>query len=755
MRILTLAFILLTSLVVFAQQDTTWYPWPLAPMGEQKNITGTFGEYRSTSAAGHFHNGTDIPGAAGTPVLAVLPGVVATAFHDGSTGYDSYVRITSNINGQSKNITYYHTIPNVSVGQNVAVGQQIATVAIDHVHLIEYKLAASVNTNNSINSIRPMGGLYYGDPWKPFIRYVKFILDGTEREVPANSLGSKIDIIAHIEEINGTSASAKNNGAYRVGYKILSADMQTVVYNPPDNGLRFEFYNHPLNTHVGNTFYKKESSTSKHVYILTNGAGAASVASTQLVTNSFWNVDQFPYGDYMVMVFAQDSRGNADTVYIPVTTTNVDLIPPAAPVMKYVKSDAPGKVKLEWIAPPDADLKGYRMYYSENGINYVLRSDENVLTASATSVIYDVLTSNAAYFRLFAVDTATTANISIQSDTYGIRVNNNPEKILIVDGFDRFGGSGSWQNPYHDFVRYYGETFNLPFESCANEEIINGSIALSDYQAVIWISGDESTVDEVFNAEERIKIADYLRGGGKLFASGSEIAWDLEGSSSSTPSETTFLRNYLKAKFVADNSNVKSVTGVSPFPPLSFSYGNTSSGSPYNEDFPDVIDTANGSIYILKYASSAISAAAGIAYTGPFENSVNTGQVVYFGFPFETIQGKEARTQVMNGVLSYFGFVPVSVGDDIKIINSYFLFQNYPNPFNPETRIIYHVAETGDIKIRIFDLLGKEVKLLVNEEKTPGEYSVSFNAEGLASGVYICRMEAGSFSSSKKLILLK
>jgi len=105
----------------------------------QRPITGTFGEYRSTSVEGHYHNGSDIPNTAGTPILAVLPGVVAVAYHDGSTGYDSYVRVTSQVNGQSKNITYYHTIPSVSVGQQVTLGQQISTVAIDHVHLIEYK----------------------------------------------------------------------------------------------------------------------------------------------------------------------------------------------------------------------------------------------------------------------------------------------------------------------------------------------------------------------------------------------------------------------------------------------------------------------------------------------------------------------------------------------------------------------------------------------------------------------------------------
>jgi murein DD-endopeptidase MepM/ murein hydrolase activator NlpD len=130
MRVVFLTLILQTTLMIYAQPDTTWYSWPLDPQSVQKNISGTFGEYRSTSTSGHFHNGTDIPAAPGTPVLAVLPGVVAAAYHDGLTGYDSYVRVTSNINGQSKNITYYHTIPAVSVGQNVIQGQQLSTIQV-------------------------------------------------------------------------------------------------------------------------------------------------------------------------------------------------------------------------------------------------------------------------------------------------------------------------------------------------------------------------------------------------------------------------------------------------------------------------------------------------------------------------------------------------------------------------------------------------------------------------------------------------
>jgi hypothetical protein len=83
------------------------------------------------------------------------------------------------------------------------------------------------------------------------------------------------------------------------------------------------------------------------------------------------------------------------------------------------------------------------------------------------------------------------------------------------------------------------------------------------------------------------------------------------------------------------------------------------------------------------------------------------------------------------------------------------LLQNYPNPFNPATRIVYRVGGREFVSLRVFDLLGREVTMLVNEIQDAGFKSVEWNAAGMASGVYICRMKAGDFVQSKKLVLTK
>ncbi|MHB1688202.1 MAG: T9SS type A sorting domain-containing protein [Ignavibacteriaceae bacterium] len=80
---------------------------------------------------------------------------------------------------------------------------------------------------------------------------------------------------------------------------------------------------------------------------------------------------------------------------------------------------------------------------------------------------------------------------------------------------------------------------------------------------------------------------------------------------------------------------------------------------------------------------------------------------------------------------------------------------NYPNPFNPTTIISYQLPKDGVVTIKVFDALGREVKTLVNEYKTHGKYSVSFDASKLASGVYFYQLRAGDFVSIKKMVLLK
>jgi hypothetical protein len=85
----------------------------------------------------------------------------------------------------------------------------------------------------------------------------------------------------------------------------------------------------------------------------------------------------------------------------------------------------------------------------------------------------------------------------------------------------------------------------------------------------------------------------------------------------------------------------------------------------------------------------------------------------------------------------------------------YALEQNYPNPFNPATVIRYQLSDHSKVTLKVYDVLGSEVATLVDEYREAGRYEFTFDAGKLASGIYIYKLQAGSFSQSKKMILTK
>jgi hypothetical protein len=86
---------------------------------------------------------------------------------------------------------------------------------------------------------------------------------------------------------------------------------------------------------------------------------------------------------------------------------------------------------------------------------------------------------------------------------------------------------------------------------------------------------------------------------------------------------------------------------------------------------------------------------------------------------------------------------------------NFILKQNYPNPFNPSSVITFNISSTELVILKIFDTVGKEITTLLNEVKAPGSYKIKFNAEGLTSGVYFYKLQAGSYVETKKMLLLR
>jgi hypothetical protein len=100
-------------------------------------------------------------------------------------------------------------------------------------------------------------------------------------------------------------------------------------------------------------------------------------------------------------------------------------------------------------------------------------------------------------------------------------------------------------------------------------------------------------------------------------------------------------------------------------------------------------------------------------------------------------------------------FFVTGAEDEVPLPRAYRLYQNYPNPFNPVTTIRFALVRPARVTVRIYDVMGRLVSTVVDEEMEAGEHSVPFEAEGLASGVYFYRLKAAEFEKTRKMVVLR
>lgn len=345
-------------------------------------------------------------------------------------------------------------------------------------------------------------------------------------------------------------------------------------------------------------------------------------------------------------------------------------IMPESPTGVRATTDANGNVTLNWTAPAtnastggSGAATGYKIYTSTNGYGF----DNPVTLGNVTSYTFAGLPTDAVtYFKVVATNAG---GESLQDDVLAAKpMVGRRAPILIVNGFDRDDrtlndiqayGSGSVErvrlryNNTRDYAVRFAEAVeaynpNLGIETVQNEDVINNVVNLANYQAVLWISGQESTNDESFSATEQSKVAAYINGGGKFFASGAEIGWDLDHLGSA--SDKSFYNSTLQAAYIADDAgtyNTSAVAGSIFAGAGTVSFDNGNSGT-YNVQYPDVLAASAGSTAALNY-SGGTGGIAALQYS-----SGNT-RVVTMGFPFETITTAAKRNTIMAGVLGYFG----------------------------------------------------------------------------------------------------
>ncbi len=402
-------------------------------------------------------------------------------------------------------------------------------------------------------------------------------------------------------------------------------------------------------------------------------------------------------------------------------------------------------VKIKWQCDTTG-VASFRLYYSYNGEVWYRAFDE-IKSDSLTAPAPD----STIFFRVSAIGLAgaDTAE-SLWSNPMAINPA-LPIKALIVNGFNRDYGSGSWQGEGNPFTISYGKALakaGVGFESVKNSQVEKGEIDLNNYEAVFWYLGDESTQDETFSSIEQAKVKRYLENGGKLFVSGSEVGWDLGRNTKSSASDVSFYNNYLKAKYLADDAQSTVAKGVigGPFENFQFNFGQT-----FTEDYPDVIQNYQGSSLILKYGNGK---GAAVFYNGEFGSSAKTGAVAYFGFTLESVADDSVFNAVVAKITELFG---LSTSDASLALNpqGFMVFAPFPNPFNPSTNLSFYLPRQTKVKLEIFNLLGQKVKQIFNGTLRAGLHKFQFNGSALASGVYFSVLSTPENKFIKKLMLIK
>jgi len=109
----------------------------------------------------------------------------------------------------------------------------------------------------------------------------------------------------------------------------------------------------------------------------------------------------------------------------------------------------------------------------------------------------------------------------------------------------------------------------------------------------------------------------------------------------------------------------------------------------------------------------------------------------------------------LNGTRRTLATTSASPAGGPLTVTEYTLNQNYPNPFNPVTQITFDIVESGPVTLTIFNPVGQVVTTLVNNTMTAGRHTIAFDAGSLPTGMYLYRLEAGSFTAARKMLLIK
>ncbi len=459
---------------------------------------------------------------------------------------------------------------------------------------------------------------------------------------------------------------------------------------------------------------------------------------------------------YFVGVSVYDNSGN-ESIIVERNAIPLQLpLPPSG----FTVTPQWHQVELCWNPNLEFDLMGYNIYRSE--IEGDLGDKQN--SSVYTDTLYlDINAANGVYYYYTVTAVDNQLNESENNTTIRSRVVSLDQGVLIVD--ETADGDGSLMNPTDEQVDNFYNGLLSNFKREEYDLITEGSIGLADlgaFSTVLW-HGNDLDVEAPFHFKDQIM--KYLNYGGNFLYAGYRPGKAFEHASGNPvifgPGD--FIYDYLKIK-----------EAVFKFFALFIGADQTETG--YNNIFIDSLKTNPADEYHLKQIESINASTSGnniYSFETLFDSTTTQGSlkgkpvgVEYLGADYKTITLSfplyYMNQMLAEDLISYimvnkFNEI-VSVKEEVSYISDrYSLLQNYPNPFNPSTSIQYAISSTQFVTLKVYDVLGREVATLVNEEKPAGTYNVQFtmNNVQLSSGIYFYKLQAGDFVETKKMILLK
>lgn len=364
-----------------------------------------------------------------------------------------------------------------------------------------------------------------------------------------------------------------------------------------------------------------------------------------------------------------------------------------------------GSQKITIHISPNNNVKKYGIYKSTDNTNY-----QKIIESTETAITIDNLTNGTVYY--FKIEAMNDDGISEKSSPLAAIPSGEISEFIIVDGIERRTFEGIKQ--YHYPMTELGRTFS----STTNDAVINGLTNLNAYKFVIWMLLDESTADDTFNKSEQAKVKDFVDNNGVFIVSGNEIGWDLVEKGDAT--DKAFFENYLKANYIKDNptpNNFKVIDNNN------VSYNLDTSGNILNNNYPDLIQTKNGSVKSFTY--QGVSSSTGIAGVS-YQN--NNGGIEYLAFAIEGVNNANQRKDLLAYIFSKYS--------NLLAVDDHFITQNirlYPNP--TDGKIIISNPNSIEFKqIEIFNMYGQQLRGMASKNN-------SIDLQQFSKGIYMIKIE--------------